>query len=76
MSVTAEIFPICTKVTRKMLPGQMSPCQLESVLDVPKNLSLKFDQIKSVTAEKWLTLRLFGSWVRSIISVFTEVRQS
>ena len=27
-----------------MLPGQMSPWQLESVLDVPRSLHLKFHQ--------------------------------
>ena len=29
-----------------MLPGQMSPWQLESVLDVPRNLPIKFHQNK------------------------------
>ena len=34
-----------------MLPRQMSPRQLESVIDVPRNLPLKFGHIGSVTAE-------------------------
>ena len=45
-----------------MLRGQMSPWQLESVLDVHRSLPLKFHQIRSVTAEILLTLSLCG-WV-------------
>ena len=43
-----------------MLPGQMSPLQLESVLDVHRNLPLKFHQIGSVAAEILLMLSLCG----------------
>ena len=45
----------------RMLPGQMSPCQLESVLDVPRSLHLNFIKIGSVTAEITTSL---GGWGR------------
>ena len=45
----------------QMLPGQMSPLQLESVQCSPINLSLKFGQNRAVTAEILLTLSLV--WV-------------
>ena len=99
VSVTAEIFLICTNVTRtnvawtnvkltvgiclrcsqepivkvssnqvlryswygqisrgQILPGQMSPWQLESVLDVPRNLSLKFHQNRVINSCKVILL--------------------
>ena len=34
----------------------------ESVLDVPRNVRLKFHQIVSVTADILLTLSLYGWW--------------
>ena len=42
------------------LPGQMLPLQLESVLDVHRNLPLKFHKIESVTAEILRILSLCG----------------
>ena len=39
-----------------MLPGQMSPLQLESDQDGPSNLSLKLVKIGPVTAEILATL--------------------
>ena len=33
------------------MPGQMLPCQLESVLDVPRNLRLKFHQNRVIRAK-------------------------
>ena len=43
-----------------MLPEQMSPRQLASVKDGPRNLPLKFGQIRSVTAENKLSKSLCG----------------
>ena len=47
----------------QMLPGQMSLGQLESVLDVPRKLCLKFHKIGSVTDEILLTLSFCG-WLQ------------
>ena len=43
-----------------MLPGQMSPWQLESVLDVPRSLPLKFTQ--NQVNSKWDTANVEFVW--------------
>ena len=43
-SLRAEIFLIFLMLPGQMLFGQMSTWQLESVLDLPRNLPLKFHQ--------------------------------
>ena len=55
------------RFARTKLPVQISLGQSESVLDVSKNLPLKFGQIMSVTAEILLILTFFGGGVKSFL---------
>ena len=52
----------------QILPGQMSPLQLKPVQDGQRNLSLKFGQIGSETAEILLTLNLRW-WVVVVVGM-------
>ena len=54
-----------------MLPGQMSPWQLESVLNVHRNLPLNFHQNR-VTTDILLTLSFSGGGVYSHFLVKTN----
>ena len=53
MLVTVEIFLIRTNVGRTKLPGQMSPWQLKTVLNVPRNLPVKFHQNRISNSSHW-----------------------
>ena len=53
----------------QMLRGQMSPWQLESVLDGPKNLPLKFGKISWVTAEILLILSFCGGRCKEAVTL-------
>ena len=60
----------------QMLPGQMSPWQLESVLDVPRSLPLRFRQ--NWVSNRWdigdVEFLWVGGWFAKSFSCLTQLK--